>query len=340
MRSGENKVGQSVHIASASCIAMAALLTGCTTAKVNFVIQQPVGKDQVMTPEQFNDDGLSFRIARSQISIARKAQSTGDNKSQQPNFVDTVIDPFPTTNQPILLPLNEKLFYYYTLNYTSPQPTGLTRDSFDKLIKNGSLSAWPIPACGTATVTIYAADDATLPDLNVTAVPTELVYPAALGDKVKDYSELYRATGVDNLGSTTALKVTYLPNTKIIQTIGTTVTDHVVDDVKTITAVATAAASFVMMDYKLTLHPAAAPPTLFAKANFTVQVADSQILQSLSLPSNGSITMNPVCGADRTDSATGGPAAVANDLTQIMTSVQSAYEAWSKPPTATVPKPK
>jgi hypothetical protein len=305
------------------------LLAGCTTARVNFIIPASPMTD-------FNDKGISFRIPRSQISIARKSGSTAGI------FVDTVIDPVQTT-APTLLPLNEKSNYYYTLDYTAPEPTGFTKDNFDKLITSGSLGAWPIPTCGTATVTLYVLDNTvTLPDFTVTAVPTELAYPSAAGQKAMTASTLYRATGVDNLGSTTALKITYLSNTKLIASVGTTVTDHVVDDIKTITAVATAAASFVTLSAKLP-EPKTLDQTdvLHAKANFTLRVADYRVLESMSLPSNGSITMNPVCGADRTDAGTGGPAAIANDLTQIMNSVQSSYQAWTKPPAPTTPaKPK
>lgn len=156
------------------------LLTGCTAARVNFTAPASPATD-------FNDKGIAFRIPRSQISIARKAGSTAGV------FVDTVIDPVQTT-APTLLPLNEKSNYYYTLDYTPPEPTGFTKAAFDKLITSGSLGAWPIPTCGTATVTLYVLDDSvTLPDFTVTAVPTELDYPSAAGQKaVTDFDALSR----------------------------------------------------------------------------------------------------------------------------------------------------
>jgi hypothetical protein len=305
-------------------IAACGLLAGCTEPRVTF-------KAQTSPVTDFNDAGVSFRIPRSQISIAPKSGSSGVP------LVPTVIDPVPTVDK-IPLPLNEKNNYYYTLQYTPPDPTGFTNASFRALIATGPQKGWPIPTCGTATITLYSSNQyAQPPDLAVTAVPTELDYPTAPGMPATTESTLYRATGADDLLSTTALKVTYLPNTKIIQTIGTTVTDHVVDDIKTVTTIAAAAAAFAA--------PSAPTETAEYKlAVLTVRVADNRTLEAMRLPSNGSITMNPTCGADRTDAGTGGPAAVANDLAQIMTDVQSAYQAWTKskssptPPSNSQPK--
>lgn len=295
---------------------VAGLIGGCTTPRVNFVAQTSPVSD-------FNDAGVSFRIPRSQISIAPKA---GTNPAV---FVATVIDPVPTSG-PVPLPLNEGNALYYTLSYTPPDPTGFTSQSFGTLIKSGPQQAWPIPTCGTATVTLLTSNKkATLPDLTWAATPTELDYPTEAGKPSTVNSTLYRATGIDDLRSTTALKITYVPNTKIVSTIGVTVTDHVVDDITTITTIATAAAAFAAV-----APPPEVPTPTLTLTSQTIRVADNRVLDAMTLPSNGSISMNPVCGADRTDSSTGGPSTIATDLGKIATAAQSTYAAWTKKSTA------
>jgi hypothetical protein len=114
------------------------------------------------------------------------------------------------------------------------------------------------------------------------------------------------------------------------------VTDHVVDDIKILSTIASAAAGFA----------AAAPAvdtntTLYPKAHFTIQVSDNRMLQPMSLPSTGSVTMHSVCGADRTDSSSGDISSKLSALSQIFSAAQSAYNAWNKTPTtqtATVKK--
>ncbi len=288
----------------------ATLLSGCSTPKISF-------ETQTGPTSNFNDPGVTFRIARSQISITPKA---GTSRSV---FVATVIDPVPTDTATVL-PLNEDNGLFYTLDYEPPAATEFTSASFDKLILGGPQKAWPIPTCGTATIRILSRNrNAVLPDLTWAAVPTELDYPAAAGSPAKTNSTLYRATGVDNVFSTTSLKITYIPNTKLVSSVGTTVTDHVVDDITTAATIATAVAGVAALGVV-----APTPPVPIVSQ--TLQVGDNRVLEGMSLPSNGSISLHTVCGADRTDASTGGPSAIITGLGKVATAAESTYAAWAK----------
>lgn len=66
--------------------------------------------------------------------------------------------------------------------------------------------------------------------VEVTAVPSEL-------DENGNYLPLYRLTGIDDWRSTTALQVTYIANTKFIDTIGVKTTDNVQKTIQSVSGV-------------------------------------------------------------------------------------------------------
>ena len=73
--------------------------------------------------------------------------------------------------------------------------------------------------------------------VKVTAVPSEL-------DENGNYLPLYHLTGIDDWRSTTALQVTYIANTKFIDTIGVKTTDNVQKTIQSVSGVLQAGISF------------------------------------------------------------------------------------------------
>jgi hypothetical protein len=311
-----------MRVKIAPVFAIASFVTACTTPQVNF-------STQTSTSTNFNDPSVSFRIARSQISIAPKtATSTQTPPKNMLAVAPTVIDPVPTPGtDPIALPLNPGLFY--TLSYIQPSPTGFTNKDFALLIQNGPLKAWPIPTCGTAMVQLFTTTKGmSYPDLTFAATPTEYDYPVTAGVASSTYSPLYRATAVDNFFSTTALKITYVPNTKLVSSVGTTVTDHVADVVTTVLSVATAVAPLAVAAAQV-----AGAPTYYAIGNpQAIIVGDNRVLDHMPLSSGGSITMNPTCGADSTNASTGATSAITSDAGKIITAAQALYKALQPAP--------
>lgn len=259
-----------------------ASIMGCTTPRVKY---SPVSGE--VDASNADEVGVLFRIPRSIIKIVK------DSAIPLAGFTSTAIDPIQTLNK-TWLPLNENKFAY-TLSITSGNAGTIKSEKFASI--DTELPSFPFASCDIATLKIYAPSGTQFPG-KVSTVPTEFDYPAS-SNAEPILSTLYRAKPIDDILSTTILKVSYIDDTFIPKTVATETQDNVKEEIKT-------AASIIGT---LVSAAAAAPGTPINLeetteiANFSFPVANNKNYILAPLPEKGSITMHTTCGADVTDTS-------------------------------------
>jgi hypothetical protein len=300
---------------------IALTLQACSRPEVTYSV---VGGTTAIPTSDFDEAGYQFRIARSLISI--KSADAGSTVLK-----DTVIDPLPTIGW-VVLPENNGL--WYSLSLSDPEGGAIPSDQFNSLIKTGTHKSFPIAACRTGLLSIGGVNAsagmiAAVKKSKVQIVPTELAIPASVGTPARSYSTLYRMAGVNNWMSTTALEVTYLPDTSLVKSIGSTVTDNVQTTLKSITALASSAAALAAFAAPAPQSVRPVPPAPLEIATFPVTIADNTFIRPIPIPYKGTITPHTVCGADVTETGRPSPAQAIDDLTAAMTAAQGVYKAWA-----------
>lgn len=113
--------------------------------------------------------------------------------------------------------------------------------------------------------------------------------------------------------------MTYLADSKIMKSVGSTVTDNTQAFIKSVAGVAAAIKPIAGL-------AAAVPPGPQTTTTLTVIAADNRNLQSIAIPTSGTVTFT-TCGANVETKADATPAGIAadNDFASILTAVNSLY---------------
>jgi hypothetical protein len=295
-------------------LSIPALCAACGQARVDYSAVPDATPGQGDVPK-FGDPGIRFRIPRSIIAVSAQKPATG---APSFNFADEAIDPIDTGSSKVNFGHNPTFQYSVKL---TPDIAGVaTREDFFDKIATGDMHIVPAPQCVQALLTIYG------PKQNgaafaVTAVPSELEIPADPHQHSSTLSPLYVARPRNDAFSTTTLNVTYAGDTKIMQSIGSTVTDNTQTLIKTVGSVVTAAAGLAAL-----AAPKGGQPPVTVLATIPVTVADNRWLQPVPIPPTGTVTFN-TCGANVVTKADATPEtiAVGNALTLLMAQAKQIY---------------
>jgi hypothetical protein len=321
-------------------LSVPALCVACTQARVDYASVPSAGPGQEDLTD-FRDPGIRFRIPRSLIMISVPAPPANPAPAAPPGgagggapvahaaapvaspaFKSEVIDPVATGTTPMPFPHNPN--YSYTVDLVPDTAGVVSLNDFFAKVAVGDQQILPAPQCVQARINIIGTTDV---NLQATAVPSEFEIPADPHTVSTTISPLYTMHPRNDVFSTTTLQVTYLGDTKIMQSVGSTVTDNTQTVIKAVASVATAAAGAAV----LLGAPLGAPPQPRSIATLTVTAADNRWVQPVMIPTSGTVTFN-ACGANITTKTDATPVAIGalNDITDILNAAKSLNVSKSK----------
>jgi hypothetical protein len=318
-------------------ISVPMLCVACGQARVDYA-KVDAAAGQAGDIDAFRDPGIRFRIPRSLIKVSTIPSPAPTNSGggaispaghapvaapAQPAFAAEAIDPISTGPTPIQFPNNPGLGY--TVDLTPDTSGVVSRDAFIAQGATASLKIVPVPQCVQANVGIYQIDgrppSISGGSLQAVAAPSEFEIPNSIHQTSTVLSPLYTAKPRNDALSTTTLNVSYLGDSRIMQSVGSTVTDNTK---ATIDAVAGVAGAFVKGGLA-PLKPQAVPQPVRI-TTFSLTVADNRWVQPITIPPSGTVTFH-TCTADTTIKTDATPATTAflADLTEAMTQAKNIY---------------
>jgi len=300
-------------------LSIPALCAACGQARVDYSAVPDATPGQGDVPK-FGDPGIRFRIPRSIIAVSAQKPAAG---APGFNFADEAIDPIDTGGSKFNFGHNGG--FQYSLKLTPDIAGVATREDFFDKIATGDMHIVPAPQCVQALLSIYG------PKQNgaafaVTAVPNELEIPADPNQHSSTLSPLYVARPRNDAFSTTTLNVTYVGDSKIMQSVGSTVTDNTQTLITTVGGLATAAVGLAALAAPMGGAGAHVQPQIALLATIPVTVADNRWVQPVPIPPTGTVTFT-TCGANVLTKTDASPQtiAVASAATAFITRFNQVY---------------